>query len=305
MKIITSLVNETISENTAVTVGKFDGIHKGHELLTEKLRGQKEKGLASCVLTFDVSPRIRLKKDMTKLLITNAERAHILEEEKIDYLAQCSFEKEIMQLEPEEFIRLLVENFHMKYLVCGTDFSFGRMGRGNAKMLEELSKTYGFTLEVVEKLQKDHRDISSTYVREEIAAGNIEKGNELLGYEYFVWGEIVHGYHLGSKMGMPTINLIPPEDKLLPKNGVYVTKIEIEHHIYHGVTNVGVKPTVTGENQMGIETHILDFDQDVYEKDARVVFLSHIRDEKKFDSVEELFSQMERDKKTALSYFNH
>ena len=111
----------------------------------------------------------------------------------------------------------------MKYLVCGTDFSFGRMGRGNAKMLEELSKTYGFTLEVVEKLQKDHRDISSTYVREEIAAGNIEKGNELLGYEYFVWGEIVHGYHLGSKMGMPTINLIPPEDKLLPKNGVYVT----------------------------------------------------------------------------------
>ena len=101
MKIITSLVNETISENTAVTVGKFDGIHKGHELLTEKLRGQKEKGLASCVLTFDVSPRIRLKKDMTKLLITNAERAHILEEEKIDYLAQCSFEKEIMQLEPE------------------------------------------------------------------------------------------------------------------------------------------------------------------------------------------------------------
>ena len=141
MKIITSLVNETISENTAVTVGKFDGIHKGHELLTEKLRGQKEKGLASCVLTFDVSPRIRLKKDMTKLLITNAERAHILEEEKIDYLAQCSFEKEIMQLEPEEFIRLLVENFHMKYLVCGTDFSFGRMGRGNAKMLEELSKT--------------------------------------------------------------------------------------------------------------------------------------------------------------------
>ena len=128
MKIITSLVNETISENTAVTVGKFDGIHKGHELLTEKLRGQKEKGLASCVLTFDVSPRIRLKKDMTKLLITNAERAHILEEEKIDYLAQCSFEKEIMQLEPEEFIRLLVENFHMKYLVCGTDFSFGRIG---------------------------------------------------------------------------------------------------------------------------------------------------------------------------------
>lgn len=122
-------------------------------------------------------------------MITNAERAHILEEEKIDYLAQCSFEKEIMQLEPEEFIRLLVENFHMKYLVCGTDFSFGRMGRGNAKMLEELSKTYGFTLEVVEKLQKDHRDISSTYVREEIAAGNIEKGNELLGYEYFVWGE--------------------------------------------------------------------------------------------------------------------
>ena len=165
MKILKSLVHETIEENTAVTVGKFDGIHKGHELLTQKLREQKKEGLASCVLTFDVSPRIRLEKDMTKLLITNAEREHIFEAEEMDYLAQCPFADEIMCLEPEEFIRLLVENYHMRYMVCGTDFSFGRMGRGNVIMLRELAKTYGFTLEVLEKLQQDHRDISSTYVR--------------------------------------------------------------------------------------------------------------------------------------------
>lgn len=304
MKILKSLVHETIEENTAVTVGKFDGIHKGHELLTQKLREQKKEGLASCVLTFDVSPRIRLEKDMTKLLITNAEREHIFEAEEMDYLAQCPFADEIMCLEPEEFIRLLVENYHMRYMVCGTDFSFGRMGRGNVIMLRELAKTYGFTLEVLEKLQQDHRDISSTYVREEIAAGHIEKGNELLGYEYFVWGKVVHGFHLGSKMGMPTINLIPSEDKLLPKNGVYVTRIEIDHHVYHGVTNVGVKPTVTGENRMGIETHILDFNQDVYEKEVRVVFLKHLRDEIKFENVDALFQQIASDKQAALHYFN-
>lgn len=304
MKVITSLLNNYIDEQTAVTVGKFDGIHKGHELLTKKLLEQKAQGLAPCVVTFDISPRIRLGKDKTKLLITNEERLHLLDRAGIDYLAQCPFEQEIMHLEPETFIELLVEHFHMKYLVCGTDFCFGRKGRGNVTLLRELAQTYGFTLEVLEKLQQDHRDISSTFVREEIAQGNVRKGNELLGYRYFVWGRVVHGKHLGTRIGIPTINLIPPEDKLLPRYGVYVTEIEIDHHRYHGVTNVGVKPTVTGEQRVGIETHILDFDQDVYEKQVRVAFLEHIRDEQKFDSVDALRAQMQKDKQFALQFFN-
>lgn len=302
MKILTSL-DCTIEEQTAVTVGKFDGIHKGHDILTKHLLLQEERGLRSLVLTFDVSPRLRLKKDMEKQLITNEERKNLLEKQGISYLAECSFE-EIMPLEPEDFIERLVQQYHMKYLVCGTDFHFGKQGRGDVKLLERLSASMGFELEVVEKLKSGERDISSTFVREEIAKGNVAKGNQLLGYEYFIWGTVVHGRHLGTKIGIPTINMIPPEDKLLPKNGVYITKVEIDHRTYHGVTNVGVKPTIEGHRQVGVETHIMDFDEDVYERQVCVTFLEHIRDEMKFASVDELKKQMHRDKKVAYNYFN-
>ena len=302
MKILTSL-DYTIEEPTAVTVGKFDGIHKGHDLLTERLLQQEERGLRSLVVTFDVSPRLRLNKDMEKQLITNEERKSLLQKQGISYLAECSFE-DIMPLEPEEFISLLVERYRMKYLVCGTDFRFGKKGRGDVHLLEELSLSLGFELEVVEKLKSGERDISSTYVREEIAKGNVAKGNRLLGYEYFIWGTVVHGNHLGSKIGIPTINLIPPADKLLPKNGVYITRVEVDHRIYHGVTNVGVKPTICGERRVGVETHILDFDEDIYERQVCVTFLEHIRDEIKFSSVDELKMQMQQDKKLAYHFFN-
>ncbi|MDD6194262.1 MAG: bifunctional riboflavin kinase/FAD synthetase [Lachnospiraceae bacterium] len=302
MKILTSL-DYTIAEPTAVTVGKFDGIHKGHDILTRHLLRQEERGLQSLVVTFDVSPRLRLQKDMEKQLITNDERKNLLEKQGISYLAECSFE-DIMPLEPEAFIELLVQRYHMKYLVCGTDFHFGKKGRGDVKLLERLSADMGFELEVVEKLKAGEREISSTYVREEIAKGNVAKGNELLGYEYFIWGTVVHGNHLGTKIGIPTINLIPPEDKLLPKNGVYITRVEIDHRIYHGVTNVGVKPTIHGERQVGVETHILDFDQDIYERQVCITFLKHLRDEICFSSVDELKKQMQQDKKAAYEFFN-
>ena len=302
MEVITSLDYE-MKEQTAVTVGKFDGIHKGHDLLTDKIIKQENLGLKSLLFTFDVSPRIRLSKDTTKQLITNQERRNLLEKQGISYMVQCPFE-EIMSYEPEEFVILLVKRFNMKYLVCGTDFHFGKMGKGDISLLRKLSERYGFQLEVVEKLKQDNRDISSTYVREEISKGNVSVANELLGYHYFIWGSVVHGRHLGTKIGIPTINLIPPNDKLLPKNGVYITLVEMEHKTYHGVTNVGTKPTVTGNGIVGVETHILDFEQDIYEKKVCVYFLEHIRDEMRFDSVEDLKNQMNIDKKKAFLYFN-
>lgn len=302
MEVITSLDYE-MKEQTAVTVGKFDGIHKGHDLLTDKIIKQENFGLKSLLFTFDVSPRIRLAKDTTKQLITNQERRNLLEKQGISYMVQCPFE-EIMSYEPEEFVILLVKRFNMKYLVCGTDFHFGKMGKGDISLLRKLSERYGFQLEVVEKLKQDNRDISSTYVREEISKGNVSGANELLGYHYFIWGSVVHGRHLGTKIGIPTINLIPPNDKLLPKNGVYITLVEMEHKTYHGVTNVGTKPTVTGNGIVGVETHILDFEQDIYEKKVCVYFLEHIRDEMRFDSVEDLKNQMNIDKKKAFLYFN-
>ena len=304
MKIFTSLYHNNLTEDTAVAVGKFDGIHKGHELLTQKLLQQEQRGFRPLVVTFDVSPRLQLNKDRTKLLITNEERRQLLEQEGIAYLAECPFKDEIQMLEPERFIELLMTELRMRYMVCGTDFRFGSRGRGDTALLKELSEKMGFQLEVLEKLLFEKRDISSTFVREEIAAGHVAEAEKLLGYPYFIWGTVVHGNHIGRTLGMPTINLYPPEDKLLPENGVYVTRIELEHKNYHGVTNVGVKPTVGEKNRMGIETHILDFHEDVYDKKAKVVFLERLRPEIRFNDLEELRRQMRLDKKNAAAYFN-
>ncbi len=304
MEYLKDLREDTIAYHTAVTVGKFDGIHKGHELLTHKIMEQKANGLKSVVFTFDTSPRTKLEAGDVKNLITNQERAWILAQEGVDYLIEYPFSQEVMHMEPEAFVELLVTKVHMAYLAVGTDFHFGYMGRGDVTLLQTLSKKYGFQLQVIEKMKQNHRDISSTYVREEIRTGNIEKANELLGYGYFVWGHVVHGTHIGHTIGIPTINLIPPADKLLPPNGVYVTQVVIHQRTYHGVTNIGVKPTIQGERQIGIETHILDFDEDVYEQKVKVVFLKYLRPEMKFENLDSLKEQMKKDTKQALEYFN-
>ncbi len=292
--------NENIQENTAVTIGKFDGLHTGHELLMGKLIEQK--GLSSFVFSFVESPKVTLDQANDKKLITNAERIYSLEKQGISYLMLCEF-SDIMSIEPEEFIKALVLRFHMKYLVCGDDFHFGRYGKGDCALLSELSVKYQFDLEVVKKIADEGREISSTYVREEIAKGHIAHANSLLGYSYFVHGQIVHGNHIGSSIGIPTINIIPSVEKLLPKFGVYVTEVEILNRKYHGVTNVGIKPTISGDNPVGIETHILDFREDVYDKDAKITFLEFLRDEMKFPNVEALQEQMRLDKKKAREYF--
>ncbi len=292
--------NEGIQVNTAVTIGKFDGLHTGHELLMSKILEQD--GLESFVFSFVESPNVVLNQSNEKKLITNEERIYSLDRQGISYLMLCEF-SQIMSLEPEDFIEILVERFHMKYLVCGDDFHFGKYGKGDCDLLKELSLKYHFTLEVVKKISDGEREISSTYVREEIAKGNVAHANELLGYPYFIHGRIVHGNHIGTTIGIPTINMIPSEEKFLPKFGVYVTEVEIDHRTYHGVTNIGVKPTVSGENKVGVETNILDFREDAYEKEAKVTFLEFLRDEKKFSTVEELQEQMRKDKRRAREYF--
>ena len=210
----------------------------------------------------------------------------------------------LMQTDATSFIELLVNNLNMKYMVVGSDFTFGYKGAGDVELLKELSERYDFELRVIDKIKRNNRDISSTYIREELREGHIDVVNEMLGYEYFVWGEVVHGAHLGTKIGIPTINIMPEHNKLVPKFGVYVTTIDFEGRIYHGVTNVGTKPSVSEKNIVGIETHILDYNGDLYGKYVRVTFQSFLRPEMKFNSVEELKNQMKRDKLTAKSYFN-
>lgn len=248
MKYLKNTTEFYIEEPTVLSLGKFDGIHRGHELLMEHLASKKEAGLAAVIFTFNIPPRKSVEQVEAKVLTTNEEKMHIFEQIGIDYLVECPFTKEIMCMEPEDFIAKIVHQLHVKCFVVGSDFHFGHNRRGDYHMLKDLSDKYGYEVLVIDKMQEDKRDISSTFVREEIAKGNIEKANHLLGYHYFVTGEILHGRHLGStKLGIPTINQIPPEEKLLPESGVYVTEVRLGDRSCRGVTNVGVKPTIEGK----------------------------------------------------------
>ncbi|MCR5415885.1 MAG: bifunctional riboflavin kinase/FAD synthetase [Pseudobutyrivibrio sp.] len=305
MEYLHSLFDAHIDGPTAVTVGKFDGIHKGHNLLAQDIISKSCEGLSSCMITFTNSPRIALSKDDTPSLITNKERVYMLEKNGLDYLIECPFDERLMQTSAREFVEFLVKHLNMKYMVAGSDFTFGYKGAGNVELLKELSKELGFKFHVIEKIKKNNRDISSTYIREELTKGNISSVNEMLGYEYFVWGEVVHGAHLGHTIGIPTINIMPEENKLVPKFGVYVTTIDFDGRLYHGVTNVGTKPSVSDKEIVGIETHILDYNGDLYGKYVKVTFKEFLRPEMKFNSIDELKSQMNADKKTAKDFFNN
>ena len=307
MLYLTSINDYAAGQPAAVTVGKFDGVHLGHKLLTERLCRQKEKGMVTVAVTFDIQPLwlTENRKDV-KLIITPAEKRHMLAEAGVDVLLELPFDDTFMHMSPEAFIRMLKERLDMEYMVVGSDFKFGYRGAGDIGQLKDLSVMHHFALEVVEKKQCNKRDISSTYIREEIAAGHIKNAARLLGYPYYIYGEIVHGNRIGStKLDFPTINMIPSSEKLLPPNGVYITEVSVEGRIYKGVTNVGIRPTIAEHTKtVGVETHILDFRADIYEKHAKVVFLDFIRQERAFASLDALREQIASDVKTALRYFN-
>lgn len=293
-----------IEEPAVISLGKFDGIHRGHELLLEQLLKQKkEKGYVTVIFTFNIPPRKVLHAQETKVLTTNEEKMHMFESFGIDYLIECPFTPEVMNMEPEAFIEMLVKNFSVKCIVTGEDFCFGHNRRGNYRMLQEYAGKWSYEAIILPKIKEEERDISSTFVREEIVSGHIERANKLLGYPYFVSGEVKHGNRIGRTIGFPTINLIPPENKLLPAFGVYITKVLIDGTIYHGVTNVGCKPTIEGQNPVGVETYILDFEQDVYNKTVIVTFMKRLREERKFANLEELLAQMKLDVEAAKKYY--
>ena len=304
MKYIKNTTEFFIEEPTVISLGKFDGIHRGHELLLEQLLKKKREGYATVIFTFDIPPKKALDAQDAKVLTTNEEKMHMFESFGIDYLIECPFTPSMMSMEPEVFIEMLVKNLSVKCIVAGEDFCFGRNRRGNYQMLQEYAKQLSYEATILPKMKEEERDISSKFVREEITAGRIEKANKLLGYPYFVSGEIKHGNRIGRTIGFPTINLIPPENKLLPSFGVYITKVTIDGIVYQGVTNVGCKPTIEGTNPVGIETHILDFKQDVYDKVAIVTFIKKIREERKFPNLDSLLEQLRLDVNEAKYYFS-
>ncbi len=290
-----------------LSLGKFDGLHRGHELLLQYMakKKQEHKELKAAIFTFDVPPREQVQNISAQVLTTSQEKESLFRERGIDYVIECPFTREVMCMEPEEFIRRISENLHVKYMVVGTDFHFGHQRRGDYRMLEAYAPLFGYQAKIVDKIREDGKDISSTYVRDEIAAGNIGKANQLLGYAFFVSGNVLHGKKMGKAvLGIPTVNLLPPPEKLLPPFGVYISETTWNGRRYQGITNVGVKPSVKGEHPVGVETHLFGVSEDMYGEEIRVSFLKCVRPEQKFESLEALKAQMEQDIQYAKMYFN-
>ena len=296
MKIIEKTTEFELTEDTAVAIGKFDGFHMGHQKLLHMVTEQKANGLADAVSTFVPSPAAFFSKEAQQELTTIQEKRNIFEEAGVDYLIEYPFYQEIADMEPETYIRkVLVEQLHAKCIVAGEDVSFGKKGMGNYRLLEQKSAEYGYQVIVIDKVQYQGREISSTYVRDAVKQGEMELVTKLLGQPYHVGGTIVHGRHLGTGLGMPTVNILPPPEKLLPPNGVYYSYVMMNGRIYLGITNIGTKPTVSGEAVMGVETFIYDFDQDVYGQDIQVYLLHYKRPEMRFHGIEALKKQMATD----------
>lgn len=306
MEYIKNTLDFNVNMPSVISFGKFDGLHRGHELLMDKQKEQSSLyGYKRIVFTFDIPPKATVDGSDAKVLTTNAEKQYIFAETGVDYLIECPFKKEIMMMDAVDFVRWIVKALSIKCIVVGDDFRFGHNRAGDHFLLEKLSKELGYELVVVEKMKDGDRDISSTYIREEIAAGNIKKANSLLGYPYFIKNDVIHGRRLGRTIGIPTINLSISDRKALPPFGVYVSKVRVKDKWYQGVTNIGCKPTIEGDNPVGAETYIIDFSQDVYGQTVIVELLDFVRPEMKFDSVDELKSQMSADINYTIKYYRN
>lgn len=304
MQYIAGIKNFQIEEPTVVSIGKFDGLHLGHQKLVGEMLRWKEKGFKLAIFTFSRPPMSLFKGRPQTMLMTNAERSELLCKAGVDYLVEYPFDEEVCHMEPERFVsEILVGKMKAGVIITGPDCHFGYKAAGNKELLEELASKYNYRFFVVDKARDEEgKIISSTYVRDMLAEGNIRKANSLLGYTYYVTGEVEHGNAIGHTKLYPTANLVPPEEKHLPKFGVYVTHVTVGDKVYGGLTNIGKKPTIEGRNPTGVETYLYDFSGDLYGKQIKVELLEFIRPERKFASIDDLRQQLDHDIKKCREY---
>jgi len=299
---IQNISNFSTSEKTFVTIGTFDGVHFGHQHIIEKLVLEAKKAnRKSVLLTFFPHPRMVLQKDHSlELINTIEERAELLKKTGLDYLIIHPFSKEFSRMTALDFVRdILVNQLNISKLIIGYDHHFGKNREGNIVQLTEYSHLYDFTVEEIPAQDIDDVSVSSTKIRRALAEGNIETANNYLGYNFMLSGSVVNGKQLGGKIGYPTANIdIKEAYKLIPKTGVYVVKSTINKKIVFGIMNIGNRPTVDGSYRT-IEVHFLDFNEDLYNQNLTIELLSFLRDEEKFNSIENLIIQIRKDEQIA------
>ena len=292
---------------TAVALGNFDGVHLGHQkLIKEMVDCAKSRRLKSLVFTFSNHPKDLLPSvAKVKNILYQNEKAEIVKSLGVDYLVNIPFTHEIMTMIPKDFIeKILLDRFNMKAAFCGFNYRFGLKAAGNPEVLREFGRKDGFTVSEMEPFKINDNIVSSSMIRTLIASGQVERCETYMGRNYEIGGEVVVGNRLGRKLGFPTSNLVIDETMVTPPNGVYVTYVDYNGKRYPSVTNVGTKPTV-GEYEKNVETHIFDFDKELYGKRIIVEFLKKTRDEVKFDDFQELSDQIVRDCKEAKEFHNN
>ncbi|WP_299119834.1 bifunctional riboflavin kinase/FAD synthetase [uncultured Tenacibaculum sp.] len=307
MEIIHSIFDFKPTQKSIVTIGTFDGVHIGHQKIIQELIDEaKSSNKKSVLLTFFPHPRMVLQKDVSiKLINTIDERAKHLENLGLDYLIIHPFSKEFSRLTALDFVRdILVNQLNTSKLIIGYDHHFGKNREGNIEQLTEYSHLYDFTVQEILAQDIDEVSVSSTKIRKALASGELKTANKYLGYPFSITGIVVNGKQLGGKIGFPTANIdIAETYKLVPKTGVYVVKSTINNNTVFGMMNIGNRPTVNGEHQT-IEVHFFDFNQDLYQKELTIELLYFLRDEHKFNSVDELIIQLKTDKENSLNYIN-
>ncbi|MCF1421768.1 bifunctional riboflavin kinase/FAD synthetase [Mangrovimonas futianensis] len=298
--------SKKFEDPSVVTIGTFDGVHIGHQKIIEKLvDSAKSNHLKSIALTFFPHPRMVLQKDAKiKLINTINERAQLMEGLGLDYLYIKKFDLDFSRLTAEEFVsQVLVAELHAKKVIIGYDHHFGRNRNANIEDLKVFGEEFGFEVEEISAQDIDEVAVSSTKIRNALKEGDVQTANTYLGYEFMLTGEVVKGKGLGKDLQYPTANIqIPEAYKLIPKIGSYVVKSTIEGQTYFGMMNIGLNPTVKDDEKESIEVHFFKLNQDLYNKTLTIHFLTRIRDEEKFDGLDDLVQQLDKDKAFSLDF---
>jgi riboflavin kinase/FMN adenylyltransferase len=304
LKVYTDIIDFKNVKNPVVTTGTFDGVHLGHQKIISRLReAAREEDGETVLLTFYPHPRMVLFPDDNdlRLINTQEEKIGLLEQYGIDHLIIIPFTKEFSRLTSVEFVRnILVNSIKTKRLVIGYNHHFGRNREGSFEHLKEYGPLYGFEVEEIPAKDIDSIEVSSTKIRNALQSGDVRTAASYLGHEFSLTGKVVDGKKIGREIGYPTANIfVNDKFKIVPEDGVYAVKVRHDNRLYGGMLNIGNNPTVNGKHKT-IEVNIFDFNRDIYEEDATIYFIERLREEVKFNGLEELKTQLATDKINSL-----
>jgi len=310
MRVVREFDSVEFDKKSVITVGTFDGIHLGHRKIIDSVNEiKKSKGLRSVIITFEPHPQIVLKNKSPdiKILSTLDEKLEMFESLNIDIVYVIEFTKEFSLNSAEDFyVNYIINKFGLSDIVIGYDHMVGRNREGGFETLKGLSGKYDFEIHKIDELKTEGYIVSSTVVRHMLQSSSVKDAKMLLNDYYSITGEVIYGDKLGRQIGFPTANIKPvSEYKLIPQNGVYLVKSEINRKNYFGMMNIGVRPTVSEGQKLTLEVNFLDFEGDLYGQSLKIKFLDFIRREKKFNSVEELKKQIEKDKEFSKDLIKH